>query len=298
MGRNGAGDNGANGSFIDLGGWELKRVKNGLDEAQVTWLVNELISQRDKLSRHTEHLSSLTKLAEKTVTEADQLAEAMKQEALDQAKAEAKAIVAKAEEQAQQIENESHRIQLELRDSARGLYHHLLAELGNLKQKVIELQAEFEQKLSPLGEKSGTVATEVNEVASDAAETIPAINEESTNGTEAGPPLPDNPNVTTEGANLEFELEILPPIDIMKIMEIVTYLDSSPEVNNTELIPNTDRPSIIVLLHEPVDLTTMLRTIPEVAQVREAATDHADAEGKPKKIQIRLSEKKVPQEAK
>ena len=134
MGKNGAGDNGASGGFIDLGGWELRRVKDGLDEAQVTSLVNELIGQRDTLSQRTEHLSSLTKLAEKTVTEADNLAEAMKQEALDQAKAEAALVITRAEEQAQQVENENNRIQLELRNSAQGLYHHLLAELENLRQ--------------------------------------------------------------------------------------------------------------------------------------------------------------------
>jgi len=295
MGKNGASDNGANGDFVGLGGWELRRVKDGLDEAQVTSLINELIDQRDALSQRTEHLSSLTRLAEKTVTEADKLAEEMKREALDQAKAEATEITARAEEQARQLENESRRIQLELRNSAQGLYHHLLSELENLKQKVTALQRESEQKLSPLAEKTSTVTTETDEIDGDSAEPIQAANYE--NGTKEETLLPDNLNITVDEANLEFELEILPPIDIMEIMEIVTYLDSLPEVKNTELIPHTDHPSIIVLLREPVDLIDMLRTLPEVAHVKEAATDTTDAEDKPRKVQIRLAEKKVTQEA-
>jgi hypothetical protein len=124
---------------------------------------------------------------------------------------------------------------------------------------------------------------------------------------EAESPSPDEPDEATIGAEEangakeakeEFELEILPPIDIMRIMDIVTYLDSSPEVENTELIPNTDRPLIIVLLREPVDLIDMLSTLPEVASAKEVPAEGSDAEGKPRKIQIELSEKKVPQESK
>jgi hypothetical protein len=181
-----------------------------------------------------------------------------------------------------------------------GLYQHLLTELDNLKGKVTTLQAESEEKLSPLTEAVGEPTP--------AGELDTGANQESTYLSEAESPSPDNPDEAAnraeeaeeaEGAkeaNLEFELEILPPIDIMRIMDIVTYLDSSPEVENTELIPNTDRPSIIVLLREPVDLVEMLRTLPEVASVNEVAVDEAEAEGKPRKIQIELAEKKVPQE--
>ncbi|HEY93051.1 MAG TPA: hypothetical protein G4O17_04840, partial [Dehalococcoidia bacterium] len=75
-------DNGAKGAIIGLGGGEFRRVKNGLDEAQVTSYINELISQRDILIQREEHLSSLTKLAEKTVAEADKLAENIKAESI------------------------------------------------------------------------------------------------------------------------------------------------------------------------------------------------------------------------
>jgi vacuolar-type H+-ATPase subunit H len=300
MGKNGASENGDNGDVVGLGEWELRRVKDGLDEAQVTAIINDLLSQRDALSQQTEHLSSLTRLAEKTVTEADRMAEEMKQEALEQAKTEATTIVTEAQGRAREIEDKSRIVQAELKNSVQGLYQHLLTELDNLKGKVTTLQAESEEKLSPLTEAVGEPTP--------AGELDTGANQESTYLSEAESPSPDNPDEAAnraeeaeeaEGAkeaNLEFELEILPPIDIMRIMDIVTYLDSSPEVENTELIPNTDRPSIIVLLREPVDLVEMLRTLPEVASVNEVAVDEAEAEGKPRKIQIELAEKKVPQE--
>ena len=69
--------------FVELGGYEFRRVSNGLDEAQVKSSINKLISQRDKFRQHAEHLSSLSKLAEKTVAEADKLAEEIKTETKD-----------------------------------------------------------------------------------------------------------------------------------------------------------------------------------------------------------------------
>jgi vacuolar-type H+-ATPase subunit H len=300
MGKNGASENGDNGDVVGLGEWELRRVKDGLDEAQVTAIINDLLSQRDALSKQTEHLSSLTRLAEKTVTDADQLAAEMKQEALEQAKTEAATLVTEAQDRAREIDEKSRTVQTELKNSVQGLYQHLLTELDNLKGKVTTLQAESEEKLSPL---TGAIGEPTP-----AGELDSGVNEESTDLAGAESPSPDSPDEAAKGveeaegaegakeANLDFELEILPPIDIMRIMDIVTYLDSSPEVENTELIPNTDRPSIIVLLREPVDLVEMLRTLPEVASVNEVPVDEAEAEGKPGKIQIELAEKKVPQE--
>jgi hypothetical protein len=88
----------------------------------------------------------------------------------------------------------------------------------------------------------------------------------------------------------------VPPLDIMKIMEIVTYLDNLPEVENTELIPNTERPSIIVSLREPIELPTMLNALPQVANIEEDKTEPVE-EGKPKKLQISLSLESAAQEA-
>ena len=291
--------------FVELRGTEFRRVKNGLDEAQVASSINELISQRDKFRQHEEHLSSLTRLAEKTVTEADKLVEEIKTEAKEQAKAEASAIITKAEEQAQRIieekrteiiniateeagtikaeaereaelllENQRKKIQLELNNLAHQLYSHLLSELESLKQQAAKLEVEFEEKLSQPLEETSTVTSEQNERRDEFVKLIQTEDREST-----GEP--------------DWELEILPPIDITKMMGVVTYLDSLPEVESTEIIPETDSPSIMVFLREPINLTDVMRTLPEVAQVKEDMTDTAGANTKPRKVQIVLKEKTV-----
>lgn len=300
MGKDGSRDD-----IIELGGSEFRRVKNGLDEAQVASFINELISQRDTLIQHKEHLASLNKLAEKTVTEADKLAEEIKAEAKEKAKTESVAIIAKAEEQARQVaeekrtkiinaaneqvaaikakaereaelllENERKKIQHELNNFLHQLCSQLLSELESFKQRMVSFEVEFEHKLFQPVEESSTVTTKEDKGHDKFLELIQTMEQKDT----------DEP---------DWELEILPPIDIMKIMEFVTRLDNLPEVERTEIIPQTDRPSIMVFLREPVDLIDIMRALPEVVQVNEDSIGTAGANGKPKKVQIALSGKTI-----
>jgi cell division septum initiation protein DivIVA len=164
---------------VKLGDHYFKRVKSGLDEEQVVSFVNELTSERDTLIKRQEHLASLSVLAERTVAEADNVARQVKEEAFDQAKAEANAIVAKAEEQGQQIieekraeavdiaekeaeaikvdarkqaesllEEKTRRVQSELRDASQRLFRELLSQLESLKQQVTELEVNFGRTLT------------------------------------------------------------------------------------------------------------------------------------------------------
>jgi hypothetical protein len=292
------GKNGAKGQdeFIELGGWEIKRVKDGLDETQVTSLIYELISQRDQLNQRTEHLSSLTNLAERTVTEADKLAEEMKAQAIEQAKNETASLIAEAEVKAQEIEDEVKKLQIELRSSVQEILSQLLSGLDSLKQQVESLQAESERKLSQPPETDEPVTEPTNETSVDSQEPAPAVNQADTGEETEQMPAANDQETTPQGNNLDLELEVLPPLDIMKIMEIVTYLDNLPEVENTELIPNTERPSIMVSLREPIELISMLSALPEVANVEEDKSEPAE-EGKPKKLQISLSLESAAQEA-
>jgi len=310
-----------------LGGCEFRRVKHGLDEAQVVSFINELISQKDTLVQREEHLSSLTKLAEKLVTEADNLSEEIKTEAIDQGKAEADAIIAKAEEQAQQmieekrteiinianeqaaaikgdaereaellLENRRKSIQDELRNFVNQLHSQLVSEIDSLKQQAVALGAVFEDKLSQFAEETSPVTIEADEIRAESQELTQAIDQINIGEPEEKALVSaDDLDTTLYEREPEFELEILPPIDITKIMGIVTYLDSLPEVENSELIPLTDSPSILVFLREPILLIDMLETLPEVAQVKEDATNTAGTEGKRRKVQIVLSEKTVPE---
>jgi len=49
---------------VVLEGREFKRVKNGLDEAQVASFIDELIEERDKLAQSQDHIASLNRLVD------------------------------------------------------------------------------------------------------------------------------------------------------------------------------------------------------------------------------------------
>jgi vacuolar-type H+-ATPase subunit H len=292
MGKNGAKD----ASFIELAGWEISKVKDGgLDEDQVVSLINDLISQRDQLAQRTEHFTSLTKLAERTVTEADKLAEEVKAEAVEQAKTETTRLMAEAEAKARQIEDDTKRIQVELQNSVQGLFSQLLSGLENLTQQIKALQAESEKRLTQPQDENRPATAKADKTPAAPQEPAPTVKQKDTKvETEAAPAA--EKQETSDEPNPDLELEILPPLDIMKIMEIVTYLDSLPEIENTELIPNTERPSIIVSPRQPINLIDILSTMPEIDKLEEDSTEAAD-EGKPHKIQVSLSTKPTPQEA-
>ena len=295
---------------VELWGREFKKVKSGLDEEQVVSFVNELMNEHKTLLERAEHLSSLTKLAEKTIVEADTVAKQLQKEAEDRAKAEANTIIAKAEEQAQKVvqekkaeavamakreaeaikanaqqqvelllEEKAKSIQPELKEIAKHLYGELRSKLESLKQQVVASEEEFNHKLSqplPLPQTS-KVGIEADKLSHELLELTQTADE-----TNTGEP--------------DWELEISPPIDLTQILDIMNHLESLPEVTNTELIPRVDKPSITVFVREPIDLINKLRTLPQVAQVTGYTTESPNGQDKPGKVQIVLSGKTVPQQ--
>jgi cell division septum initiation protein DivIVA len=319
---------------IELGGREIKRVKNGLDEAQVASFIDELVSERDKLAQSQDHIASLHRLAEKTITEADGLAEQIKIEAAEQAKGEGNDIIEKAKEQAKAeanditetakeqgqkiveerqaeaerkaallLEKGRKRIQAELGNLVNQQFDHLVNELEDLKQQATAAKSDFKHKLSQHREESGNITVE-SEVESDAA-TLEGSKrlDESLKLTQAMDQTDKSPELSrlfqtedqAEVGEPQWEVEILPPVDSAKIMKVVTCLDSLPEVGNTEIIPQTDMPSITVFLRDPVDVVNVLRTIPEVAYVEETTTDEYATDSKPQKVRIGFSADTVSQ---
>ncbi len=319
--------NGNNKGLIELWGHEFKRSKSGLDEEQVASFVNELVSERDTLLKRQEHLASLSALAERTVAEADNVAKQIKEEADEQAKAEANAIMARAEEQVQQIIEEkraeaiavaekeaeaikadarrqadallkerTRQVQLELRDTAQRLYGELLSQLESLKQQVTVLEANYGETIAsfqPLRPDDPAVIEDENSLnAGTAAEISPGAGsiilgealETDTGELEKGVPVSAESQQMTE-YGVEVKLEIMPPIDISKIMGIMTHLDSLPEVETTELVPLTDKPLIMVAMREPMQLIEILKTLPEVGQVQEVADGDEGS-----KVEITLSD--------
>ena len=303
---------------IQLWGHEFKKAGDGLDKAGVVSFVDELMKKHEALLKRAEHLSSLTKLAEKTIVEADDVAQQVKSEAEEQAKSEAKtilseaeeqakseakAILSEAEEQAQKIieekraealarvnreveaikakaqqqaeallEEKTREIQPELRNNVKRLYGELLTQLDGLKEQVVALEEELEQKLSQPPAETRTLE-EPNRVSAEAGKADNEFLELL------------RPTSETDEAEPEWELEILPPIDLTQILDIINYLDGLAEVEQTELIPQMDKPTITVFLSQPIDMVDILQALPQVASVTE---DTDGAEGKPRKAQIEL----------
>jgi len=193
--------NTAKDNVIMLNGREFKRVKNGLDEAQVAAFIDGLIKERDKLTQSQDHIASLNRLAEMAVVEADKLAAQIKIEAAEQAKAESAAIIDKAKEQARQIteseiaeaaeaanekanaikvkaeeeaalllENEKNKIRNELRNLVNQQFGYMLEELESLKQQAAAVQADFGNKLSESNKESTVTVKVAEERAAIAAE--------------------------------------------------------------------------------------------------------------------------------
>jgi hypothetical protein len=185
-------DNAKKDDVVVVGGREFKRVKNGLDEAQVAPFIDELTKERDKLAQSQEHIASLNRLAEMAVVEADKLAAQIKTEAEEQAKAEGTAIIDKAKEQARQmaeqkiaeaveianekakaiqtkaeeeaalmLENERNKIRSELHNLVNQQFGYMLEELESLKKQAAAVQADFDNKLAKPGEENSAAATEI-----------------------------------------------------------------------------------------------------------------------------------------
>jgi hypothetical protein len=345
MGNNGNGKN-----VIELGGYDFARASYGLDEEQVASFVNELKSQRDTFLHRQEHLSSLTKLAERTIAEAGNMAKQIKEEAIEQANAEATAIIAKAEEQAQQMIEEkrteviamanrkaeairakaqrqaelllgekARSIQIKLKDMTHSLYRQFLSQLEGLQQQVITLETDFEhtlfqtmKQLDPIIERGRSSQFPILDAGA-STQLKDGILAKAVTQDQAVDQLnysePEEKTLASTGIeeavdyNGEVELEIMSPVDLKHILELMKYLDSLPEVETTELIPIVDKPSIIVFLHEPVPLIEILKTLPEVEQAEEIigaeTASLADTpQIKRKKIRMTLSKDRILTEAK
>jgi cell division septum initiation protein DivIVA len=300
---------------LHIGDRSFRKTKLGLAEEEVRAYVEELINQRDALVKRQEHLSALTELAEKTVMDANNLSQAMMKKTTEQAKAEADKIRAKAEAEADQlvkakrveaktladkdaesIRAEAHRqaklvreeqldgIRSEAANLAQKLQSDLIANLDGLKKQVLTLGTKFEPSLHN--------ATNNNSNNSSNNNSNNGNNNKSAHAPmmEAAKPA-DTLSAGEKGALLDhipwLEVEVLPPLDIEKIMDLIARLESLPEVKTTDLLPETPNPLIRVFLNEPSPLADMLRTLPQVEKVNEL-TDEGQGDDKRERIQIVL----------
>lgn len=271
---------------------EFDIVKNGLSEEQVVTFVDELISEKDTLAQRQKNLASLTKLAERTVTEAQNLADEIKKEGASEAKSEVSKMIVEAETRAEQIfeekatsiigkaneqseairadaereaelilRNQKTRIQPELKRMAEGVFDQLLLNLESLKGQVVAMEKEFDPKLLSSTEQEGAT-TAVKEPPASANGEQPAADVLASVSAENNP-------IPTNGYEEKVELEFLPPADLLQILEIDRFLESLPEVQATEIIPIEDKPVITVFLRKSISLVDTLGTLPEISLVEE-----------------------------
>ncbi len=292
-------------------------------------LAERTVAEADNIAKQVkEEAFEQSKVEAETITaqaeeQAQQMIEEKRAESLAIAEKEAKTIKNNAEHEAKLLlEEKVTGIQSELKGIAQQLYAELLSQLESLKQQVTASEADFEQMLSQRVKQAEAVAMVEDDnimpdidsgvslevipsIPAEAPEQIQAMDQTDTSELEIGAPISTENQETIDYKKEEVELEILPPVDISKVMGIMTYLDSLPEVENTELIPLTDKPLIEVLLREPIDLIDALRTLPEVERIEEiidgefiVTTGASHAKGKRRKIQITLSGKNVLDETK
>ncbi|GEM_PF-6130699 len=130
-----------------LWGREFSIVKEGLSQEEVMDFVNELLSKQ-KPSEEFAHITSLRKLAEQTVIEADKLALSIRREAEEQATriiAEAKSIMRDAEEQAARTTVEAEQKARAIVEEAMTVSTAVAAETESILRSASERAAALEQ---------------------------------------------------------------------------------------------------------------------------------------------------------
>jgi hypothetical protein len=308
-------------SFID----ELIKERDKLAKSQdhivsLNRLAERAIVEADKLAMQIKTEAAEQAKAEsaaivdKAKEQARQLAEKKMTEAVELANGKANAIKAKAEEEAAiLLENQKNKIRGELRNLVNQQFGYMLEELESLKKQAAAVQAEFGSKLSEPREDNRPATVDVAEKIDAAAakiakqsetivaETSRSALDEYPEPSQATEHIEESSELSKllqveeqpESGKPQWEVEILPPFEIAKIMEVVSFLDQLPEVANTEMIvPQIDVPLILVFLRRPMNVIDVLQKIPAVAHVQEVTVDKAATNGRPRKVRISLSKDK------
>jgi cell division septum initiation protein DivIVA len=251
-------------------------------------------------------------IVDKAKEQARQMAEKKIAEAVELANEQASAIKTKAEKEAAMLlENEKSRIRNDLRNIVNQQFGYLLEELERLKQQAAAIQADFDSRSPEFVEEEKSAATvriaqKVNDSAAEIVEKSNTVVVEASKKTVEEHPETSRPTDHAEKSfelpNLlqieeqpelgkpQWEVEILPPFEIAKIMEVVSFLDQLPEVANTEMIvPQIDVPLILVFLRRPINVVDVLQKVPAVAYVEEVRSNIAATNGRPRKVRISLS---------
>ncbi len=288
----------------------LQNVQGG---EQIYAFVQELIAERDDLARRQEHLNSLARLVEKTVSDADDLASQIRREAEEKAQSRIKELTEEAELQAQMVveeaktkavteaENEvrslrdgaerdlgtlveaqTAALRQQAKDMSERLYQAMLKEAEESNRRLADFQADLEQRLASLPRPAIPAAGDRQGSRPFPPESeMPAKKAASERPVSAAPAPapkaeePDGPNI--------IDVEILPPRDKGVIEGIKNYLGLQDEVGAAEIRHLTDKTLIEIQLLRPMDVLERLSRLPEVEEARQVA------DGKHPRIEVVLS---------
>jgi flagellar biosynthesis/type III secretory pathway protein FliH len=289
-----------------------RRLENVEGWKEIQRFVEQLVAERDELATRQEHLHSLARLFEKTVSDADDLAAQIRREAEETAQAQARDIVEQAEEKSRNLLEETRsqalleaqdgvsamrasaerelqasfkrqatEFQARVKEISERLHHEMLVQAEECTRRLTQFEGELEKSLSfPLVPVTGQNATGSIEAALKSSLEAAIAGQPASSESAAGS------NVETEGEASEgrlVEIEILPPRDKAAIEAITAHLSGLREVAAVDVTHLTDRTMIHVLAIHPLDVTAELSGLGEVESAREAS------EGGRTKVQVVLA---------
>ena len=240
-----------NSEKIDLQGSKFDLVKQGLDREQVNEALKQLANkcqtlenENQEIKKREEHLTSLTRLAEKTVMEADGLAKEIKEDAQQNAR--------KVVEKATQESNTAYsNTAAQLKETIAKLN----AVMQHMEASVVKSNGHNKQNGNDQNEDQETAKTEDLLANFFAGEEIGELEKV---------PVYQGPSNEQQ----EIGLELLPPLDINTTMQIIEELEKLPEVEKVELLSRVDKPLVIVCLKKPLDI---LKTLSQMQQIEEVS---------------------------
>ena len=308
---------------------EFEIVKSGLSEEQVVAFVNGLISEQETLLQRQGNLSSLTKLAERTVTEAQKLADEIKKEATDKANEEVSKIIVEAEKRAEQIFEEKgnkiiteateraegiktdaqreadqilaeqkRRVKPELRAIMQNVNNQLISDLERLKGQVSSAIAQLEPKLFPPEEPAKASETsKAPEPAMVAEEEKPKAEEEEpkAKAEEESPKAEEEkPEAAVEEQSPNGQFEARVELEFLPPADLLQILEID---RHLETLPEVEATEIIPIEEKPVitvflrEPTKLIEKLSALPEISQVAEEkNGDkADGTPSKLQVTLA---------
>ncbi len=273
-----------------LTGSNLKDAVNELDDKQILSLFQQLIDEREALVKRQEHLVSLSRLSEKTIAAADEVAAQIKAEAKTQAETQTNMILSEAHSNAQRIiaDSRSQAIAATRNEliAARTKYFEELdifttKSINDFEAKIISTLENVASSLTSCTENlKNQLCSFKKEMESKLVEldktTFPD-NSTARPDTAVQPPVRSDHNSNTNAGREMRIVEILAPRDKERIESVRAHLDMLEDVVETNIRHLVDRTLIEVTLLKPVDLTRIMADWAEVEMAQELVV-----EGKPR----------------